>query len=336
MPTSAGNTTSLSQAAPQLFPVPDICQEYTFWISARAIVTLTLILVLISNVFLLMVTWQAAQTRINPFLFGSLAMSDLLTGALVLPFDLSFTVAMDGSRGPSVGCTFSGVLFHTLQSISLFTFFALSLDRLLTIECPLRYPSFMTWKVNVAIVAVIWAVPSLMYGMIPATGLGFYVYKCWQCMCNLGIVDPNYLTFLLLFNVFIFLATYLLNGRIFYVARKQSAKLQIVKNQVLSQTGKKYHLSDKLKAARSILLALSLFTLCWGPYYSALFCFVLFEAATTPLTEFSLLWLAFSNSFMNFFVFLATYRSFRLHFYKMIGLRNRVDHADVTFISSTN
>ena len=86
---------------------------------------------------------------------------------------------------------------------------------------------------------------------------------------------------------------------------------------------------------RSIVMALGLFTLCWGPYYSALFSAVLFGATTTPLTEFSLLWIAISNSYMNFFVFLATYRSFRTHFLRLVGFRNRVSQADVTFISSS-
>ena len=82
-------------------------------------------------------------------------------------------------------------------------------------------------------------------------------------------------------------------------------------------------------------MALGLFTLCWGPYYTALFSAVLFGAFTKPLTEFTLLWIAISNSYMNFFVFLATYRSFRAHFLRLLGLRNRVSQADVTFISSS-
>ena len=82
-------------------------------------------------------------------------------------------------------------------------------------------------------------------------------------------------------------------------------------------------------------MALGLFTLCWGPYYTALFSAVLFGAITTPVTEFTLLWIAISNSCMNFFVFLATYRSFRLHFLRLIGLRNRISQDDASVMSST-
>ena len=77
-------------------------------------------------------------------------------------------------------------------------------------------------------------------------------------------------------------------------------------------------------------MALGLFTLCWGPYYTALFSVVLFGALSTPLTEFTLLWIAISNSYMNFFVFLATYRSFRVHFLRLIGLRNQADANDMS------
>ncbi|XP_076460212.1 adenosine receptor A2b-like [Babylonia areolata] len=331
----AHNGTAGSPSPP--FPIPELCHSPAFWNSARVIVALTLVLVVVTNALLVLVTWRAAGTRINPFLFGSLAMSDLLTGLLVLPFHLSFAIEMDTSRavGGPAACVFSGVLFHILQTISLYSFFALSLDRLLSIECPLRYPSMMTWKVNMAAVATIWTVPALSYGLVPATGLGTYEYKCWQSMCNLGDIDAGYLTFLLLSSSCVFLGTYVLNGRIFWVARKQGLKTVEMAQHFRSQTGKKLNMGDRLKAAKSILLALSLFTVCWGPYYTALFCFVLFRAMTTPLTEFGLLWLAISNSYMNFFVFVATYRSFRQHFLHMIGVKNRVGTADITIISSS-
>ena len=83
-----------------------------------------------------------------------------------------------------------------------------------------------------------------------------------------------------------------------------------------------------MPCCRSIAMALGLFTLCWGPYYTALFSAVLFGAFTKPLTEFTLLRFAISSSYMNFFVFLLTYRSFRLHFLRLIGLRNRISQAD--------
>ena len=90
-----------------------------------------------------------------------------------------------------------------------------------------------------------------------------------------------------------------------------------------------------MRCCRSIAMALGLFTLCWGPYYTALFSAVLFGPFTTPLTEFILLRIAISNSYMNFFVFLLTYRSFRLHFLRLIGLRNRVSQDDISVMSST-
>ena len=35
----------------------------------------------------------------------------------------------------------------------------------------------------------------------------------------------------------------------------------------------------------------------------------------------TVLWIAVSNSYMNFFVFLATYRPFRAHFLRLLGSR---------------
>ncbi|KAK7112903.1 hypothetical protein V1264_012279 [Littorina saxatilis] len=324
-----------SNNSSQGFPPPSVCSSDLYWRLAQLVVTLTLILVIVTNLLMLLVTWHAISTRINPYFFVSLAMSDLLTGVFVLPFHLAFAARSErGIPGHAI-CTFSGVTFHILQTVSLFSFFALSLDRLVSINFPLKYPNLLTRQVNVAILLVIWLMPTLMYGLIPATGLGQYVYKCWQSMCNLGPIDTNYLTVLMLLCVAVFLATYAINGRIFYIARQQQAKISNLEQQFHASTGHSLKFKARMRAARSIMMALGLFTLCWGPYYATLFCLVLFNAAVTPVTEFVLLWIAISNSYMNFFVFLATYRSFRTHFMRLVGLGNRVRGADVTTVSSS-
>lgn len=108
-------------------------------------------------------------------------------------------------------------------------------------------------QVNVASIVLIWSIPTILYGVIPATGLGVYVYKCWQSMCNLGIIDLRYLTFLMLFSVTVFLATYAINGRIFYIARQQRAKLDVLEQQFQARTGDKLRFGARIKAARSVV-----------------------------------------------------------------------------------
>nr|KAG5710118.1 hypothetical protein BaRGS_006637 [Batillaria attramentaria] len=302
-----------------------MCSSPTYWRLAQGLITVTTLLVLTSNILMMIVTVRAASTRINPYFFMSLAMSDLLMGLLVLPFDLAYAVQAETANPSHEACTFSGLLFHILQTISLFSFFALSLDRFLSIAYPLRYPTLLTQPVNVAGVVVIWSLPTVLYGVVPLTGLGQYGFKCWQSMCNLTVVDLDYLTFLMLLSVVVFLATYGLNVRIFVIAKQQSQKIAALGQRFQENSGQDLRLRSSVKAVRSIVLALGLFTLCWGPYYSALFSFVLFGAMVTPGTEFGLLWMAISNSFMNFFVFLATYKSFRMHFLRIMGRRNRVE-----------
>ena len=130
-----------------LLPTPSVCYNDTYWTVARILVTLTLCLIVVTNVLMLLVTWYAMSTRINPYFFVSLAMSDLLTGLFVLPFHLSFVIQSERADPSHAACTFSGVMFHVLQTISLFSFFALTLDKFISVEYPFHYPTLLTRKV---------------------------------------------------------------------------------------------------------------------------------------------------------------------------------------------
>ena len=135
------NTTSLS------FSKPSVCYNDTYWIVARILVTWTLCLTVVTNVLILLVTWYAMTTRINPYFFASLAMSDLLSGLFMLPFHLSFVIQSERADPSHAACTFSGLMFHVLQTISLFSFFALTLDRFISVEYPFHYHTLLTRKV---------------------------------------------------------------------------------------------------------------------------------------------------------------------------------------------
>ena len=108
-------------------------------------------------------------------------------------------------------------------------------------------------QVNVISLVLIWSIPTVLYGAIPAAGLGVYVYKCWQSMCNLGAMDMRYLTFLMLFSVTVFLATYAINGRIFYIAHQHHASQIMMDLQFQDSTGDKLRFVAKFRVARSVL-----------------------------------------------------------------------------------
>lgn len=144
------NTTAANMSlnlSPILFSPPSLCYNDTYWTAARILVTCTLCLTVVTNVLMLWVTWYAMTTRINPYFFASLAMSDLLSGLFVLPFHLSFVIQSEHADPSHAACTFSGVMFHVLQTISLFSFFALTLDKFISVEYPFHYPTLLTRKV---------------------------------------------------------------------------------------------------------------------------------------------------------------------------------------------
>ena len=132
---------------PLLFPSPPVCSNDTYWTVARILIAVNLCLTVVTNVLILLVTWYAMTTRINAYFFASLAMADLLMGLFVLPFHLSFVIQSEHADPSHAACTFSGVMFHVLQTISLFSFFALTLDRFISVEYPFQYPTLLTQKV---------------------------------------------------------------------------------------------------------------------------------------------------------------------------------------------
>ena len=136
-----------SNTTPLSFPPPPVCYNDTYWTVARILITWTLCLTVVTNVLMLWVTWYAMTARINPYFFASLAMSDLLSGLFVLPFHLSFVIQSERADPSHAACTFSGVMFHVLQTISLFSFFALTLDKFISVEYPFQYPTLLTRKV---------------------------------------------------------------------------------------------------------------------------------------------------------------------------------------------
>ena len=136
-----------SNTTPLSFSPPSVCYNDTYWTVARILVTWTLCLTVVTNVLMLLVTWYAMTTRINPYFFASLAMSDLLSGLFVLPFHLSFVMQSERADPSHTACTFSGLMFHVLQTISLFSFFALTFDRFISVEYPFQYYTLLTRKV---------------------------------------------------------------------------------------------------------------------------------------------------------------------------------------------
>ena len=140
----ASDTTNTSLPAFPGFPPPPLCSSNAYWTVARILTTFTLVTVIVTNVLLLIVTWRAKDTRINFVLFSSLGMASLLTGIFVLPFNVVFAFQAQGAFPGYLMCTFNGLMFHILQTIQLFSFFGLSLDRLFSIIFPFEYLNFMT------------------------------------------------------------------------------------------------------------------------------------------------------------------------------------------------
>lgn len=295
------------------------CETGSFWTLASAISLSFLVLVILTNAMIVLVVLRRRSATINVPLFLSLALSDLLMGVFVLPFTTVYAF-LGGAVTPGIHCTVSGIAFHVLQTTSLFSFFMISMDRFLSITRPLTYIGLMSDLKSTIIAASFWVLSIALYAVIPISGMGHYSYLCHQNLCNL-ILNGNagfyYITSVMLFCISFYFGTYVINFKIFLIARRQQrrvAAMEITSGPVVGRD-----LKRKVKLVRSILAALGLFTVCWGPYYIAIAHSTLTQTLPHPSVQYCVLWLAISNSSMNFFVLLGTYRMFRVRFLGLVG-----------------
>uniref|UniRef100_A0A667YCH0 Trace amine associated receptor 1 n=1 Tax=Myripristis murdjan TaxID=586833 RepID=A0A667YCH0_9TELE len=247
------------------------------------------------------------------YLILSLAMSDLLLGALVLPFIIALSVDSCSYLGDLI-CNMERSLDVSLSTSSILNLSFISIDRYFAVCHPLRYESKINVRAAVMMILVCWGVSALVgIGMV-VVGLneGKCEGRCFAFNIPVSSITGCVLSFYL--PVVIILITYL---KIFLVAQKQARSIQNSNCQSI-KSGSSVSKREG-KATKTLAIVMGAFLICWAPFFTALTLNPLINYSI-PITVMEILTLlGWSNSVLNPFVYAFFYRWFRVAFRMIIS-----------------
>ncbi|XP_029902656.1 trace amine-associated receptor 1-like [Myripristis murdjan] len=223
------------------------------------------------------------------YLILSLAMSDLLVGALVLPLVIVFSVS---------SCWYLGDFIYRYYAV-----------------ChPLRYKSKINVCAAVMMILVCWGV-SAMVG-IGVIIMGLKEGKCEGRCLSFNIDISGIIGCILSFYLpaVIMLSIYL---KIFLVAQKQARSIQNSTCQSV-KSGASVSKMER-KATKTLAIVMGAFLICWTPFFTVMTLnpLINYSVPSTAIEIFALL--GSSNSVLNPFIYAFFYSWFRVAFRMIIS-----------------
>ncbi|XP_048841340.1 trace amine-associated receptor 13c-like [Brienomyrus brachyistius] len=264
----------------------------------------------------------------------SLALVDLLLGAVVMPFSMIRSVE---------GCWYFGNTFCSLHSTfdvilscaSIFHLMSIAVDRYQAVCNPLQYHNTVTIPVAWLMVALSWtaAVSYSCAHLYSVISLDEYITSI-NCLgsCNLMFND---LWSMLNSLVGFFLPCLVmigLYGKIFLVARQHVRQLEGTSQQPCFTEGhgnRKSHSSER-KAAKTLGIVVGAFILCWMPLFVISVLDPYTDFATPPVLYEGIYWVGYFNSAFNPIIYGLFYPWFRKSLKLIISLKIFAAHSSNT------
>ncbi|XP_048841335.1 trace amine-associated receptor 13c-like [Brienomyrus brachyistius] len=267
----------------------------------------------------------------------SLALADLLLGAVVMPFSMIRSVE---------GCWFFGDTFCSLHSTfdiflssaSIFHLISIAVDRYQAVCNPLRYHNTVTIPVAWLMVALSWAAAAsysygLLYSKANVMGLDEYITSI-NCLGSCILLfnaqwsTPNTLIgFFLPCSVIIGLY-----AKIFLVARQHVRQLGGSSQQPCfkQKSGKRTTHNSERKAAKTLGIVVGAFILCWMPLFVSSILDPYTNFATPPVLYEGFVWLGYFNSALNPIIYGLFYPWFRMSLKLILSLKIFAAHSSNT------
>ncbi|KAM4529229.1 trace amine-associated receptor 1-like [Fundulus diaphanus] len=284
-------------------------QQQTVTFYALSVVVVTLSLLIICGNLLVIVSviyFKQLHTPTN-YLILSLAVTDLLVGALVLPF--STILSMSSCWYSSyLLCKMRGLFDILLCTSSILNLCFISVDRYYAVCHPLTYRNKINIRVALTMILVSWALPVLLATATTVRGVG---KENPSLRCRIFLATKESTTgsiFAFYIPAIIILTIYL---KILVVAKKQARRIQntIKSAASVSQMEKKANIT--------LAIVMGVFLICWTPFFLSISFYRMRKFTIPDVMIEAFKWIGWSNSMLNPLVYAFFYKWFRRAF-KMI------------------
>ncbi|XP_055033772.2 histamine receptor H2a isoform X2 [Misgurnus anguillicaudatus] len=283
-----------------------------------------ILLTVCGNILICLAVYVTRRLRnVTNCFIVSLAVTDFLLGALVLPFSTLYQVTGDWPLGGHF-CNIYVSLDVMLCTASILNLFAISLDRYFAVTSPLRYPMLvLPWRVG-AILATIWLV---------SVGVSFVpIHLGWNTRdlsvqniregdstrdCRFEL-NPTYAVVDALATFYLPLVAMCWSYyRVFRIARAQAKR--IISTHRGLKTGVTVLALREHKATVTLAVVLGAFVVCWFPYFTFFTVMGIRKEENPPRTAQSVvLWLGYANSALNPILYATLNRDFRSAYFKLL------------------
>ncbi|KAJ7360364.1 5-hydroxytryptamine receptor 1F [Desmophyllum pertusum] len=251
---------------------------YLFFSPAFTVFIITALIVIIvaaiiGNTLVCIATGLSPNLRkANTSLFiVSLAVSDILTAILVIPFDVYIILTNGLWHHGEAACNIWTTAYLLAVPTSNLTLLILSIDRYLTLSEPLnqfRGRQFMTRGRILCYIAALW-VYSLACALLPLTGWEIWRLKPKSVGGGICIFNGSRL-YNILVSVLHFIAPALAMCVIYIMIyrqiRRHTRAVHPIDSPVAQNTQASFLLQRNIRAAKRIAVIVSVFLLCWVPY----------------------------------------------------------------------
>ncbi|XP_064617051.1 trace amine-associated receptor 13c-like [Liolophura sinensis] len=271
------------------------------------VVSVTVILTNLLNLIVLQKTRQIPP--IAKICVLNLSVADLSSGVVCMLPCLVPAVTGSWPYG-TIWCQIAGIFHGTCCSVSIWSLSVVSVDRYMAIKFPLRYHTLMTPRRCVTALLALWGLgvgtfllpifiseDLIYYEFSPATVIcGMYWEYRWLCLVS-GLYTPLPSAITIVFTSI-------------SVIREMGILSKI---RVIPAGGESNAQKQDIRAINVLSATASVYFIAWGPYVVSEFTLIFTDSVTIPPgVQFSFMWLANSNSFMNVFIYSMVYKSFRV------------------------
>ncbi|XP_078346943.1 histamine H2 receptor-like [Oculina patagonica] len=323
---------------------------HSFYLVSASVLILIIIVTIIGNILVCVAILVNGQLRSSPtmlFIF-SLAVSDLLTASLSMPFDVDQQLS-DSEWTHSEGlCQAWTTAYLITVPSSIWNLLVVSVDRYKSLKDPLsryRQSPFMTRKRAALVIVLLWAY-SVSFALIPVIGWKFRPSSVENNRCYFNITTDYSILSSFVNFIFPLLVMCFLYFKIFMIARNINSRKFSQRNGRTSElmpseanssedvekitrrakrSQKRYQ--RNMKAAKNILIIVCAFFFCWMPHtlLSLVAIFHGVELSNKIPTELfsAFLLLGYLNSALNPPLYTFHNKRFKETYVKMFGLKRQ-------------